>query len=153
MRFSQLLILALFMLVFATKPASAQKNSLRGTILDADNRAIPSANVYLEGTVRGVMSDDTGKYTMRNIPQGEYTLKISYLGYKEKSIPFRIAAQENLELNVSMVEDRVSLDAFEYNVSRGITGQERLPEVGGFQINAAKKNEVIRLDGIDATWQ
>ncbi|EON78063.1 TonB-dependent siderophore receptor [Lunatimonas lonarensis] len=145
-----LITTALLIISMGWQAVYAQKNILRGNVSDAENSAIPGATVYLEGTIRGVQSDYMGRYTMKDIPKGEYVLKIAMLGYKEASIPFRITEQENLELNVTLDEDQLSMDTFEFRVSRGITGQERLPEVEGFQINAAKKNEVIRLDGIDA---
>jgi len=47
-------------------------------------------------------------------------------------------------------EDEVWLDAYEILSSRGILGQEKLPEVDEFRINAGKKNDLIRVRDIDA---
>lgn len=128
----------------------AQKNMLKGEVLDQSKQTIPGVSLMLEGTVRGVQSDISGKYIMRDIPQGDYVLKVNMLGYKEVRVPFTIKQSESQVLDISLEEAPVSLDAFKFSVSRGIIGQERLPEVDRFRINAGKKNEVIRVGEINA---
>ncbi|EKB51175.1 TonB-dependent receptor [Cecembia lonarensis] len=138
------------MLILSLNAASAQKNILRGKVVDQNKQPVPGAALVLEGTVRGVQSDNSGNYAMRDIPQGSYVLSVRMLGFKEISVPFSIKEQENLELDLTLQEDLLSLDAFEFSVSRGIMGQERLPEVDRFRINAGKKTEVIRVGEINA---
>lgn len=128
----------------------AQKNMLKGKVLDQAKQSVPGVALMLEGTVRGVQSDLSGNYTMRDIPEGEYVLKVNMLGYNEVRVPFTIKNSETHELDITIEEAPLSLDAFEFSVSRGIMGQERLPEVDRFRINAGKKNEVIRVGEINA---
>ncbi|ERM80530.1 TonB-denpendent receptor [Rhodonellum psychrophilum GCM71 = DSM 17998] len=131
-------------------PAFAQKNVLKGKVLNEASQPIAGVTMILEGTVRGVQSDPSGHYVMRDIPEGKYVLKVNMLGYKEVNLPFSIGERENLALNINLQEALLSLDPFEFSVSRGIMGQERLPEVDKFRINAGKKNEVIRVGELNA---
>ncbi|MGY6744520.1 MAG: TonB-dependent receptor domain-containing protein [Cecembia sp.] len=138
------------MLIVSLNAAFAQKNILKGKVVDQNKQPVPGAALVLEGTVRGVQSDNFGNYAMRDIPQGSYVLSVRMLGFKDLRFPFSIKDQENLELDFTLQEDLLSLDAFEFSVSRGIMGQERLPEVDRFRINAGKKTEVIRVGEINA---
>lgn len=137
-------------LAMGLNAAFAQKNVLKGKVLDQANQPVAGVALILEGTVRGVQSDQSGHYVMRDIPEGNYVLKVNRLGYKEVNLPFSIGERENLALDINLEEALLYLDPFEFSVSRGIMGQERLPEVDKFRINAGKKNEVIRVGEINA---
>jgi Fe(3+) dicitrate transport protein len=147
MKFILAVVLAFTLGLGSTK---AQKNIVKGRVLDSEHQAVVGASLVLEGTVRAVQSNFSGNYMMRDIPQGDYILKVNMLGFKEVQMPFKITERENLDLDIMLEEDLLSLDAFEFSVSRGIMGQERLPQVDRFRINAGKKNEVIRVGEINA---
>jgi Fe(3+) dicitrate transport protein len=146
----KLRITVLFLLTMTLNAAMAQKNMLKGRVFDENQQPVSGVLLVLDGTVRGVQSDNAGTYTMKDIPKGDYVLKVHMLGYKEVKLPISISERDNLEVDVNLKEDLLSLDAFEFSVSRGIMGQERLPEVDRFRINAGKKTEVIRVGEINA---
>ncbi len=74
---------------------------LEGSVLDADSRRpLETANVLLLGTTIGVSVNRDGSFRIRQIPQGSYTLRISYIGYTPKVIPVRIVQGQTLNLNV-----------------------------------------------------
>jgi Fe(3+) dicitrate transport protein len=51
--------------------AFAQKNVLRGSILDENQKPVIGASVFLEGTVRGVQTDASGYYIIKDFPKGD----------------------------------------------------------------------------------
>ena len=59
--------------------AFAQKTAaLTGTIKDAQTGdALPGANVVLVGSGMGATSDIAGKYIVRSVPAGTYTLRVT----------------------------------------------------------------------------
>lgn len=143
-------IWSIVLIFLITQAAFAQKGLIKGTVKDDKAMPVAGAAVLLEGTVRGVQTDAFGNFQMRDIPAGNYTLKATMIGFKEHKIPITIKGADQQTFELVLVEDALTLDAFEFSVSRGIMGQERLPEVDKFRINAGKKTEVIRVTEINA---
>jgi outer membrane receptor protein involved in Fe transport len=73
----------ILVLVFAlSASAFAQNGTINGTIMDSSKNPIPDVNVKIKGSYIGTASDIDGKYTLSNVPAGEYTLQVSSIGYK-----------------------------------------------------------------------
>ena len=68
-----------------TKPAIQQKKQISGKIVDQNGEFVIGANVVVAGTAIGTITDTDGNFTLE-VPNGA-TLKISYIGYIEQSIP------------------------------------------------------------------
>jgi TonB-dependent receptor len=64
-----------------------QTGHLRGRVVDFETaQPLPGASVQLQGTAKGVVTDARGYYELKNVPAGEYTLLISYIGYQQNKI-------------------------------------------------------------------
>ncbi|MBN1543351.1 TonB-dependent receptor [candidate division KSB1 bacterium] len=58
------------------------KGTITGRVTDAESGDfLPGANVMLAGTQFGAATDRYGAYRIENVPPGNYTLVISYMGY------------------------------------------------------------------------
>ena len=75
----------LFISIFAFSQNIRVKANLKGVVTDAQtSEVLPFANVVLfqdSEMVQGVLSDFDGNYSFRNIPVGEYKLRISFIGF------------------------------------------------------------------------
>ena len=83
---------------------------------------LPGANVFLEGTNYGASSDRAGNYSIAGVPDGSYTLRVTYVGYSDYSNSVTVGSDpvnENVQLNVSYV----AMDAV--NVSGLAQGQAK----------------------------
>ena len=79
---------------------------LRGTITDSlSNSELVGANVFLLGTSIGAATDIEGTYYISSIPEGNYKLKVSYIGYKSKEIDVVIKNNLTTELNIQLSLD------------------------------------------------
>ena len=85
----------------------SQYNSLSGKIFN-NGQALPYVNIYVKNKKLGTASDNEGFYEIKNIPNGTYTLIISSLGYKTKSIT--IAFNNNQIIRDFSLESDNSLD-------------------------------------------
>ena len=82
-------------LVVALLPAAAMAQRIvRGTVLDATmERPLPDANVRLQGSDVGAVTDATGHFELECGTAEEVTLRISFVGYAEK---VRVVTQEEI---------------------------------------------------------
>jgi hypothetical protein len=64
--------------------AFAQKSTVRGNVYDKSTaEPLPFVTIQLEGTNFGANTDVYGFFTVSSVPQGDYTLVVSYLGYQK----------------------------------------------------------------------
>lgn len=128
----------------------AQKNVLKGKIVDTNEIPVQNASIILSETVRGVTSDLKGNFELKDFPAGTYKLKVSLVGFESLIQEFSIGEKEIKELNLVLKDRDIVLDEFRISSSRGILGQGNLAEVDDFRINAGKKNEVIKIAELNA---
>ncbi len=65
------------------------QNTFTATVKDsATNELLPGVAVKLKGTLNGRSTDENGKVTLDNIPDGEQVFVISSAGYEEKEVSF-----------------------------------------------------------------
>jgi hypothetical protein len=84
------LLFAVFVFFAFSLNAQELTQTVRGKLLDTDSKApIPFANIQVVGSdpLIGAVSDFEGNYTLKNVPIGRITLKVSYIGYEERIIP------------------------------------------------------------------
>ena len=61
----------------------ALAGSITGRVVDASTgEPLPGANVTLEGTTYGAATDPDGRFTIANVPAGEYTVIARYVGFE-----------------------------------------------------------------------
>jgi outer membrane receptor for ferrienterochelin and colicins len=79
--------------------------TISGKVTTENGDEIPYANVYLKKTKIGTSSNDSGFYELNNIPKDNYTLIISTIGYKTKSIKVSITGDKTITRNITLLED------------------------------------------------
>lgn len=72
----------LVFLLAGAPPAHAQSGKVTGVVVDASTGdPLPGAQVYIEGTGRGTLTQENGRYFLINVPPGEYTVAAEIIGY------------------------------------------------------------------------
>lgn len=80
--------IVLALLGFASSVALAQTGTVTGTVLaDKDGKPLPYANVMLVGTTLGAMSLTDGKFEIKGVPIGTYTVRAMMMGYETVEKP------------------------------------------------------------------
>ena len=95
--------------VFATLALSQNlTQTVRGTIIDTDNKLpLIGAQILIVGTKSsmGTATDVDGKFRFENISLGRITLRLSYLGYENKTLPnIVVNSGKEVVLNITMQE-------------------------------------------------
>lgn len=88
--------------------AFGQTGEIRGRITDAEtNGPLVGAAVTLAGTTMGASTDVNGEYAIKNIPTGQYRLRIAYVGYITVERPVTVGEEPvtvSLALQVTTIE-------------------------------------------------
>jgi TonB-dependent starch-binding outer membrane protein SusC len=75
---------ALFALFIASLASAQTTGTVQGSVTDAANgQPLASAQVRIEGTVLGALSDAAGRYTVPNVPTGRRVVIARRIGYAE----------------------------------------------------------------------
>lgn len=88
----------------------AQTAMINGKI-SGEEAALELANIYLDKTGRGAVSDSTGSYHIENIPAGTYRLIVSHLNYDtyEKEITLQPDQVLTLNIHLKALKDTTTL--------------------------------------------
>ena len=81
----------------------SQNNSITGKI-SSEGEPLPYVNVYLKKTKFGTSTNENGNYTIKNIPDGIYTLVISTVGFKTKTIKVNLKGNSKIKQNIALSE-------------------------------------------------
>jgi outer membrane receptor for ferrienterochelin and colicins len=99
--------LILFGFLFLSTLSFAQ--TISGKISAKNGEEIPYANVYLKQTKMGTSTNENGFYELKNVPKDKYTLVISSIGYRTKTIEINVLNDKNILQNITLLDDN-SLD-------------------------------------------
>lgn len=113
--FAHLRFLFLTTLFFTNNLLGQNIGTLRGTLTDSlSGEALPFANVLIDGTLLGASTDLRGNFIITGIPsEKKYQVRISYLGYKTKTINIFIAQDQITQLRVELSPEIIRLQAIE----------------------------------------
>lgn len=80
--------------------ATAQNGIVVGAIYDDEGLALPGATVYVEGLKRGISTDVQGRFTLLNVPAGDYVLDVSFIGYEGVKQNVAVSAGQTVSIKI-----------------------------------------------------
>lgn len=102
------------MLFCATTYFFAQTGTLSGNINDDAHIALPGAQLTLSPGNIHTISDDEGNFVFLNVPAGNYTLAVDYIGYGRKSYEVVVSDESNTRQNI--VFDKKTMEIQEVKI-------------------------------------
>ena len=94
-------------IVVDKKNAKANKRlttgSISGRILDENGLPLPGATVILPEIYRGDVTDSRGEFLISQINEGNYTLRVSYMGYEPLEQSVSVISGQNTSIELNMV--------------------------------------------------
>lgn len=157
------LLLTIGSIGFVLAQVPSRKGAITGTVLDsADSKPVSFATVTLSDpgtkkTIDGSMANDKGVFTIPNIASGTYTLTLSFIGYKTKTLAgvkiadikvvlgtIRLASMSNVLKEVTVVGQRAlieeKVDRLVYNAENDISNK------GGDATDVLRKVPMLSVD-------
>ena len=96
-----------FLFLFASILANAQTFTLKGKVVNENNESLPGATILVKETKKGTSTDFDGKFNV-NLPKGNYTIQVSFIGYK--TVSKEIALTKNEKINFSLLPNATVLE-------------------------------------------
>ncbi|MCH5330620.1 MAG: TonB-dependent receptor, partial [Alistipes sp.] len=88
---------------------------------------LPYINITVKGTTVGTSTDASGHYFLKNMPEGEFTVEASALGYETQSHSVTLRSGETVEVNFEIAEQSLELDGVVVSASRSETTRRQAP--------------------------
>ena len=85
--------------------------------------------ITLRGTTVGASTDATGHYFLKNLPEGNYIIVASAIGYKTVEKQLKLLKGKTIEVNFEMEEDAIMLDNVVVSANRNETKRRETPNI------------------------
>ncbi len=86
------------------------QSTIKGKVIDkSTGEPLPSANIHLVEVKRGTITKSDGTFIIDKIPAGDYTLEVSYIGYKKVRKKVKVNPDEVVNVNIELEQGVVSL--------------------------------------------
>jgi len=115
--------------LFASLPASAQETGrITGIVRAAETqRPLSGAQVFIQGTRIGALTNTDGRYLILNVPTGTHEVRVTIIGYSPASTTVTLAGGQTATADFNMGETAVPLEGI---VVTGTAAEVRAREVG-----------------------
>jgi len=112
----------LIIVMFGCVGLFAQTGNISGMALDAENsEPLIGANVLIEGTTIGTIAGLDGSFTIKNVPIGNHTLAVVYLGYEKYTQGVLVAPDQTTTVGkLSIMSSAVGLNEIQVVASVAI---------------------------------
>lgn len=109
----------LFLAIGLFASAQVSENTVKGFVYDkATGEPVMFSNIYLKGTTYGASTDVNGYFSVTKIPDGEYTVLVTFLGYDTISENISLKKNDNISKRYFLTEASVQLDAVQITAEK-----------------------------------
>lgn len=134
-------VFSLIATIFLIGATALAASNIEGNVKDAvTDQPLPGANIILLGTSIGVATDNDGKYTLRNVPPGSYTFRVTYLGYNAQERTIQLKDRSTITEDFAL--QPVSLEGETVVVTAQASGQN---EAINQQLSSLQIKNVVSL--------
>lgn len=89
-------------------------------------RPLAGVQVTIEGTRRGTLTNDDGRYILPGVPAGTYTIRAGRIGFREEQRSVTVQTGATVSVDFTLLEAALPLDELVVTV----TGEQRRREIG-----------------------
>ncbi|EAR01184.1 Hemin receptor [Maribacter sp. HTCC2170] len=126
------------------------QNSISGTVTSTEQKEpLEQVALYFPELEKGTTTDSAGYFIFRSIPNGDFELIISSIGFETQSIHVNLNNQEEKTLNISMLPSAIEMEEVIVSTPFHKLQSENVMKVERANLKELKSNGAITLsDGI-----
>jgi TonB-dependent starch-binding outer membrane protein SusC len=114
---------------------------------EGSGRPLASAQITIEGTTLGAITDDDGKYRIIAVPAGAQKVNVRLIGYSAQQRVIEIPAEGDVSANFTLVRQAISLSQV---LVTGTAGRQEMRAQGATvaSVNVGKISEVTPVKSV-----
>lgn len=126
--------------------ADAQQTvDVPGVVLDvATGLGIHDVILRVAGTSVSAATDEEGRFTLRGLPEGTWTLRVDHLAYGSHEHRIAVAADQTVEIQIRLAPEAIELEALVVEAESARTRSERAQ---GSSLHVVERAEIERALG------
>lgn len=135
------MMMALLCFFLTALPVSAQQRTVRGVVVDTSGESVIGANVKVNGTTRGTITDMNGEFQLQ--VSNKEKLTVSFIGYLDA-----VVSADKTNLRVTLKEDNKTLDevvVVGYGTQKKATLTGAVSAVTNKEIAVTKNENVVNM--------
>ena len=103
---------------------------IAGHVLDAHTgEHLSFVNVQVKGTALGCLTDESGHFYLKNLPEGELTIVFSMIGYETEERTIQLHRDTLIEMNVEIAETSFMIDNVVVTANKYETKQKEVATI------------------------
>ncbi|MBQ4038794.1 MAG: carboxypeptidase-like regulatory domain-containing protein, partial [Bacteroidaceae bacterium] len=79
---------------------------------------IPFANIYIIETKQGTVSNEAGQFEFKNMTPGEYTLRVSAMGYRTETKKVTVSKEYATVVHFEMLDESLKIEELVVSANR-----------------------------------
>lgn len=81
----------IILFLFAIQISFAQSTgAIKGSVVNSEANALSNVNIEVKGLQIGDETNNRGEFSLKNIPEGNYTIQVSYVGYETQNLKVNV---------------------------------------------------------------
>ena len=104
------LLVLLFASITITTQAQSVRSTIHGTVRAKDGQPLVGAILVSEHQVYSTSSDSEGKFKLPEVAPGNYSITVSYVGFKSLTKTIQVKKEGNHKLDFSLESDQINLN-------------------------------------------
>ncbi len=90
--------------------ALSQEGNIQGVVIDDNGLKVPFSNIIIESLNKGAISDADGNFLFVDVPAGNQTLTINYLGYASTQKEVVVEADKTVTVKIIILPEALELE-------------------------------------------
>jgi hypothetical protein len=120
--------------------------TIHGQIFGGKNQEpLPFANVFLSGTTKGTTTDQTGAFTLLNVPLGKFDLIVSYIGFTTLKTTIQTQEQKTYRFLLKPLDNQLDAITIKARRRRGPDWTKQLAQFTDNFIGMSQNANQCRL--------
>jgi iron complex outermembrane receptor protein len=101
---------SILVFIFAFYSTLFSQGTIKGKVVDkSTGEPLPSADVHLVEIKRGTITKTDGTFVIQSVPAGNYTIEVSYVGYKKSRKKVEVKDGLTLDVEIELEQTVLSL--------------------------------------------